>query len=201
VVVEDPAKPVPVTVMFDPTMLLVGLRRMDGEIVNIELADSDVTSDATTLCTPLIDSEATKVALNDPVVDVATVLGEVARVVPSYVMVTVEDASKPVPVTVMIVPTAPLDGLSVIDAPTVKEVDADWDRESVAVTRCAPKVEAGTVKDTENAPILLEVTVATVDDPKVIVTVDVAVKLVPETVTDVATGPELGLSEIPGISW
>lgn len=82
-VVEDPAKPVPVTVMFDPTMLLVGLRRMDGEIVNIELADSDVTSDATTLCTPLIDSEATKVALNDPVVDVATVLGEVASVVPS----------------------------------------------------------------------------------------------------------------------
>ena len=56
---------------------------MDGEIVNIELADSDVTSDATTLCTPLIDSEATKVALNDPVVDVATVLGEVASVVPS----------------------------------------------------------------------------------------------------------------------
>ncbi len=34
-----------------------------------------------------------------------------------------------------------------------------------------------------------------------IVTVDVAVKLVPETVTDVATEPEPGLRDIPGISW
>lgn len=116
-------------------------------------------------------------------------------------MVTVEDASKPVPITVIIVPTAPVDGLTAIDALTVKEVDADWDRESVAVTGCAPKVELGTVKDTENAPILLDVTVATVNDPKVIVTVEVDVKLVPETVTDVATGPELGLSEMPGMSW
>ena len=56
---------------------------MDGEIVNIALADCDATSVATMLCTPLIDSEATNVALNDPVVDVATVLGEVASVVPS----------------------------------------------------------------------------------------------------------------------
>ena len=54
---------------------------MDGEMVNVELADWDATSVATMLCTPLIDSEATKVALNDPVVDVATVLGEVASVV------------------------------------------------------------------------------------------------------------------------
>src|SRR2546425_10270075 len=105
-------------------------------------------------------------------------------------MVTVEDPSKPVAVTVMIVPTAPLDGFSVIDGPTVKEDDADWERESVAVTGCAPKVEAGTGKDTENAPILLEGKVATGDDPKGIVKGDVGVKVVPGTVTEVGTGAE-----------
>ncbi len=51
------------------------------------------------------------------------------------------------------------------------------------------------------APMELVVAVATVVDPKVIVTVEVGVKLVPETVTDVATTPEFGLSDIPGINW
>src|SRR2546426_8049097 len=102
-------------------------------------------------------------------------------------MVTVEDASKPVAVTVMIVPTAPLDGFSVIDGPTVKEDDADWERESVAVTGCAPKVEAGTVENNEKAPIFIEVTISTGGGPEVIVYVDVSVKLGSEAVTHVAT--------------
>ncbi len=125
VIDEEPAKPFPVTVMFDPTMLLVGFKLIAGVIVKTELADTAEMSVATILCGPLIDSSVTMFALNDPIVDVATVLGEVDRDVPSNLRVTVEDASKPVPVTVTTVPTDPLEGLRIIDALTVKVAEAD----------------------------------------------------------------------------
>ncbi len=201
VIEEEPAKPFPVMVMFDPTMLLVGFKLTAGVIVKTEFAETAEMSVATILCGPLIDSSVMMFALNDPIVDVATVLGEVVSDVPSNLSVTVEDASKPVPVTVTTVPTDPLERLRVIDALIVKVAEADWDKESIAFTEWPPNVDAGTVNVDVKEPMEFVVTVATVVDPKVIVTVEVGVKLVPETVTDVATAPELGLNDIPGISW
>ncbi len=66
-----------------------------------------------------------KVALNEPTVEVATVEGEVVCVTPSYFIVIVEDAAKPVPDTVTVEPTIPLVGLNVIEALTVKVAVAE----------------------------------------------------------------------------
>ena len=104
-------------------------------------------------------------ALKDPIVEEATVVGEVVTIVPSYLMVIVEEAAKPVPDTVIVVPTAPPVGLRVIDALTENCVDADFDDASVAVTVWAPKVDGGMLKDAENSPELSDVTVATVEAP------------------------------------
>jgi len=113
----------------------------------------------------LAEAGAANVELNDPIVDEATVAGEVVTTVPSYLMVIVEEAAKPVPVTVIVVPTAPIVGLSVIEAITENVVEADSEDASVAVTVCAPKVDAGVLNDAEKRPELSVVTMATVDAP------------------------------------
>ncbi len=59
-------------------------------------------------------------ALKDPVLEVVTVVGVVGCVVPSYLMVMVEELPKPVPDTVTLVPAVPLVGLRAIDGITVK---------------------------------------------------------------------------------
>ena len=56
---------------------------------------------------------------------VVIVDGEVVCVVVSYLMVTVLEAPKPVPVTVTVVPTRPLDGVRVIDGTTVKVSESE----------------------------------------------------------------------------
>jgi len=83
---------------------------------------------------PVVEAGIVNVALNAPAVDVVTVAGEVVTVVPSYLMVMVEEAAKPVPVTVMVAPTLPLAGLSVMEEIMLKVAVAEWEEASVTVT-------------------------------------------------------------------
>ena len=71
-------------------------------------------------------------ALNEPTLLVVVVVGVVGCVVPSYLMVMVDDPAKPVPDAVTTVPPTPFAGLSVMDGATVKVARAEWDP-SVAV--------------------------------------------------------------------
>ncbi len=75
-----------------------------------------------------------KEALKEPAVDDVTVAGVVVTVVPSYLTVIVDEAAKPVPVTVTVEPTRPLEGFRVMEAMMLKVAVAEWDEESVAVT-------------------------------------------------------------------
>ncbi len=65
-----------------------------------------------------------KVALNEPTMDAVTVVGDVVCVTPSYLMVMVEEAAKPVPDTVTVPPTIPLVGFRLIEALTVYVAEA-----------------------------------------------------------------------------
>ncbi len=134
-------------------------------------------------------------ALNEPTLLVVIVVGVVGCVVPSYLMVMVDDPAKPVPDAVTTVPPTPFAGLSVMDGATVKVARAEWDP-SVAVTVWGPKTEAGTMKGAENKPETSVVAVATVDEPNVIMTFEDGLKLDPETVMDKPTIPEVGFRVI-----
>ncbi len=199
VMVEEAAKPVPDTVTVEPTIVLVGLRLVAALTVKMLEAVCGDTSVAVTLCAPFVDTGVAKVALNEPMLEEATDVGDVVCVVPSYFMVMVEEAAKPAPVTVTVVAAAPPGGLSVMEAVTEKVAEAVCDDASVAVTVCPPKVAAGTVKKAENRPELSVVTVATVEEPNVIVTVEVDEKLVPETITGEPTTSDVGFRLIPGL--
>ncbi len=74
------------------------------------------------------------VAVNDPVVDVVTVVGEVVTVVPSYLIVMVDEAANPLPVTVTLDPVMLLVGLILMDALIVKVADELSDATSNART-------------------------------------------------------------------
>ncbi len=69
---------------------------------------------------------------NEPVIELVIVVGDVACVTPSYFIVIVEDAAKPVPDTVTVEPTIPLVGLNVIEELTVKVAVAELEEASVA---------------------------------------------------------------------
>ncbi len=198
--VEEAAKPVPDTVTVPPTMPLDGFKLIAALMVNMALAEWVATSVAVMVWAPFVETGAVKVALNEPMVEEATVVGDVATVVPSYLMVMVEEAAKPVPVMVITVPVGPPVGLSAIEAVTEKVAEAVRDNASVAVTVWAPNIEAGTVNDEVNRPEASVPTVATVEELNVSVTVDEGVKLVPETVTGEPTVPDVGLRVIPGLS-
>lgn len=88
---EDDANPLPETVTFEPVILLVGLTLMDELMVNVADELSDDASMAWTRCTPWAEEGAWKVALNDPMDEEATVVGEVVTVEPSYLIVIVDD--------------------------------------------------------------------------------------------------------------
>ncbi len=100
-----------------------------------------------------------KVALNVPVAVDVMVEGEVVCVVPSYLMVMVCDAAKPVPDTVIVPPTIPLDGFKTMEAETLNVAEPVWRDTSVAATMCAPLVEIGTENVALNEPIVDEATV------------------------------------------
>jgi hypothetical protein len=199
VIVEEAAKPVPETVTVPPTMVLVGLRVTDALTVYVAEPVWADTSVAVTVWAPFVEMGTENVALKEPMVDEATVVGDVVCVVPSYFMVMVEDGANPVPDTVTVVATVPPVGPRVIAAVTENVAVAVWDDMSVAVTVCAPFVEAGTLKDAVNTPELSVLTLPTVEESYVMVTVEVGVKLVPDTVTSVPTVPDVGLRVIPGI--
>ena len=75
-----------------------------------------------------------KVALNVPVAVEAIVVGEVGWMVPSYLIVIVEEAAKPVPDTVIVPPTIALAGLRLME-PLIEYVAEPVCAEtSVAVT-------------------------------------------------------------------
>jgi len=114
-------------------MLDVGLRLIDEVMLNVADELSEATSTAVTRWTPWVDAGAWKVALKDPIVEVATVVGDVVTVAPSYLIVIVDDDAKPVPVTVIVAPTGPVVGPSVIEVLTEKVADAEFEEASVAV--------------------------------------------------------------------
>ena len=58
----------------------------------------------------------------------------------------------------------------------------------------------GTLKDAVNKPVLVDATVATVNESKVMVTVELGLNPVPETVTTEFTAPEVGLRVMPGMT-
>ena len=136
------------------------------------------------------------VHVNVPVAEVVwAVQVWVAGVAPLNVIVPiVVRTENPEPVTVTVVPTAPELGDRVIaGVVTVKVAEAVFALASFAVTVLPPAVEEGTTKVAVKPPVaevvMVAGTVVTVAELNVIVTVEVAAKLTPMTVTVVPTGP------------
>ncbi len=77
VIMDEPAKPVPETVTVEPTMPLVGFRLIEALIVKIAEPVCADTSVAATVCAPFVEAGTVKVALNEPTVEEATVVGRV----------------------------------------------------------------------------------------------------------------------------
>ena len=153
VIAEEPAKPVPVTVNEEPTMPLVGLNVMNGFTVNEAVAVWEAASVAVTACGPFVDEGMVNVAENEPRLLLVIVAGIVDCAVPSYLMVMMEEAAKPVPVTVTLVPAFPLVGPRVMAATILKVAVAVCEDASDAVTVWAPLVDVpGIVNVALNAP-------------------------------------------------
>ena len=102
------------------------------------MAEFEEASSARTLWAPFVEAGTVNEALNEPVGVVEIDTGEVVRVVPSYLMVIVEDPAKPVPETVTVEPMMPFDELRVIAEMMLKLEDAEFDDESVASIVWAP---------------------------------------------------------------
>jgi len=169
----------------------------------LALAVWDEASVAVTECAPLVEPGTVKVAVKDPVDDVVTVDGEVATVVPSYLTVTTDDPANPVPETEIVAPTAPVDGVRVIEGIMLNVALEVFEEESVAVMVCAPLVElVGTLKLALNEPslvVVMEVGVVGWAVPSyLMVMVDDPAKPVPETVTLVPVMPLTGLRTTDG---
>ncbi len=107
---------------------------MDPTTVYAAVEVWEAASVAVTVWPPLVDAGIVKEALKDPAVFVVTVAGVVVTVVPSYLMVIVEEAAKPLPVTVTVEPTIPVAVLKVMKATMLKVAVAECDDASVAVT-------------------------------------------------------------------
>ena len=134
VMVEEGAKPAPVTVTVVPTGPCCGLNANDDVTVNVADALFELESVAVTTCAPATEEGTTKVAVKAPKADVVTVAGTVVCAAPLNVIVMVEEGAKPAPVTVTVVPTRPEVGDRAIDGVTVNVADAVFELESVAVT-------------------------------------------------------------------
>jgi hypothetical protein len=114
--VEDAAKPDPVTMTVEPVVPLVGFSLIDAVIpvtVNVAEAVFELAPLAVTVLAPAAEPTGTvKLAANVPVADVVAV----ACVIPLYFTATVAEGANPVPDTVTIEPTLPVVGLNVIEA-------------------------------------------------------------------------------------
>jgi hypothetical protein len=113
VIVEEPAKPVPVTVTVVRTGPVAGFSVIAGVTVNVAEAVL-APSEAVTVFAPTVDAGTAKVALNPPEADAVTVAGDVDWATPLNLIVIVEPGMKLVPVTVTVVPTAPVTGFRLI---------------------------------------------------------------------------------------
>ena len=91
-----------------------------------------------------------------------------------------------------------------IGAVTVNIVEFELDPSSVAETIRAPGVELGTVKLAEKSPLVSVVTVAGIVvtglPAKVMITLESGSNPVPVTITKVLTSPDVGLSEMSGVT-
>lgn len=138
-----------------------------------------------------------------------TVVGVVVCVVPSYFIVTPFVAPKPVPETVTVEPTLPVKGLKVMAGITVKVPEIELELASVTVTVLAPAVDpviefVGILKEALNEPVAFVDTVAgvvvIVSPAYVIVMAELPEKPLPDTETDVLTGPVVGLRVTDGVT-
>ena len=134
VIVEEAAKPVPVTVTVVPTLPVVGLVVMAEIMLKVAVPVCDEPSVAVTVWAPFVEVPGTvKVAVNEPRLLLVTVVGVVGCVAPSYLMMIVEEAAKPAPDTVTVVPPIPFEGFSVIAGFTVYVARAECCSASVPV--------------------------------------------------------------------
>jgi hypothetical protein len=206
--VVDTEKPVPDTVTVAPIGPCVGLTRIAGMVrVNVPVAVWPPASVATTdvpevpLGTAIVHEKAPlALAVNEPLVqleiDTLSKTSEASAV----------DTEKPVPETVVVEPTGPWSGVTVIaGVVTVNVPDAVSPPESVAVT-VVPVVPLGTANAQLNVPVPLVIrepleqlviaTPSNTNDAKVVEPENP----VPETVTAAPTGPCAGLTVIIGVA-
>jgi hypothetical protein len=197
-VLGDGLPPFTVTVAVGAELLIVTVMGCKT-VFTVKVAVGElVPSVARTVCAPAVDVGTVKEQLNPPLASEVTEDGDVACVAPSYSIVIVEEAAKPFPVIVTVVPMPPLVGLSVIDEVTVKVPEAALLAASVTCMGLPPELEDGTVNVTlENDPVLFVVTVVgevvTVAPLNFTVIVELAANPWPEIVIDVPTGPVTGV--------
>ncbi len=149
----DEIKPNPVT----STLLPLG--PFDGssvinDPVTVNMAEAElVPSEIVTLCEPSLDGGTVKVAVNTPLLSALIDEGLVTGW-PSNLVTTGCNGIKFIPVTVTVVPTAPLVGLNVIEELfTVNVAVAELPDASVAVTVSAPiAASLGIIIDPLNVP-------------------------------------------------
>jgi hypothetical protein len=204
VTADRAVKPDPVTMTELPTWALTGFSLMEAVTpVAVKVAEAllELPSVAETVFAPAAEAAGTaKLAENVPVDEVVTAEGDVACPVPSYVIVIVDEAAKPEPVTMTDEPVAPLVGFSLIEAVTpvaVKVAEAVLELAPLAVTMLAPLAEAvGTAKLAVNVPVADTLAVPCVIPSYFIDMVSEGAKPVPDTVTVEPTPPEVGLNAI-----
>ncbi len=157
VTVADPAKPYPAITNDEPDTPLAGLNVMEAVTENVPAAECPDASVVVMVWTPFVEPGIVNAALKEPAVELVIVTGEVESVVPSYLIVIVEVAAKPVPDAVTVVPTVPLVGLRAREVSMLKFAVAEFDDGSVAVTMCAPFADVVAVMEALNEPTLDDV--------------------------------------------
>lgn len=153
-VLGDGLPPFTVTVALGAELLIVTVIGCNT-VFTVKVAVGElVPSVARTVCAPAVDVGTVKEQLKLPFASEVTEDGDVACMFPSYFIVIVEEAAKPFPVIVTVVPMPPFVGLSVMDEVTVKVPEAALLAASVTCIGLLPELEDGTVNVTlENEPV------------------------------------------------
>ena len=133
--------------------------------------------------------------------------GFVAMIVPLYLIVIAEFGAKLVPFTITVLPGDPEVGVKLMEETAVTSKEAVAERGVPltvvdALTVCMVTVDWGTANVAVKVPVTEAVIAAgfvvTGLPSKVIVTLEPAGKFEPETLTEEATAPEVGLNEMDG---
>jgi hypothetical protein len=194
-IVRDTAKPAPVAMVLLPTIPLVGANARDWSTVNV--AGSELTpSDAPMVCVPCGTAGIVTVQEKFPL---ASDVQLEAASVPPRVNVIVADASNPVPVALVMLPTIPTVGLSEYSATTVKLVDA-FSSPSEAFIGCGPFGTPGIVTLHANPPVAFaEHTDAAGTESRVKSISARGAKPAPVAVVELPTIPLMGRTERLGL--